>query len=483
VMTGSGGDTLRNGSTIVDTYTNDDVTSYGGCCFDGDHVSVNPIGKIYKFGSTEDYLAVTGNNGYTGPASADGYGWYLHITNGPPPKLLVQVKQMNPGHKIILAVSYPTTTTITAVAGKVFRGSSYQDESGCGYYSSGAEDCTGILGAWVYKTFALADSLEAMMSDENHYLYYWDSTNGHVYVKVDMTEIDDYPDVYTNVAHTADGMTLYPIAWKNEGGYDTVWAGQNADGDENNAIGNYMVVKIETDCESQSACKVDANVPAVLPNHVGLSAVDWEAAETATCSSTNTPTLDPTLVPTAHPTFSPDSSDTGTPTVAPTEHPTFDPSIAPTTGAPTPPTDAPTSDETAVPTEVPTVAPTAAPTGTCQTWCSTNAASWDSKCTWNNCEGCDDCGTTETPTQTPTETPTTAPTAVPTEVPTVAPTATPTGTCKDYCSTNTNSWDTKCTWNNCEGCDDCSTVLNTQLKTSAQEVLKAIMADIPDTSA
>ena len=97
--------------------------------------------------------------------------------------------------------------------------------------------------------------------------------------------------------------------------------------------------------------------------------------------------------------------------------------------------------------------------------------------------GCDDCGTTETPTQTPTETPTTAPTAVPTEVPTVAPTATPTGTCKDYCSTNTNSWDTKCTWNNCEGCDDCGTVLNTQLKTSAQEVLKAIMADIPDTSA
>ena len=70
----------------------------------------------------------------------------------------------------------------------------------------------------MYKTFALADSLEAMMSDENHYLYYWDSTNGHVYVKVDMTEIDDYPDVYTNVAHTADGMTLYPIAWKNEGG-------------------------------------------------------------------------------------------------------------------------------------------------------------------------------------------------------------------------------------------------------------------------
>lgn len=425
VMTGSGGDTLRNGSTIVETYTNDDVTSYSGCCFDGDHVAVNPIGKIYKFGSTEDFLSVTGNNGYTGPASADGYGWYLHLTNGPPPKLLVQVDQMTPGHKIVLAVSYPTTTTITAVAGKIFRGSSYADTSGCGNYGDdGAEDCTGILGAWVYHSFTLAESIEAMMASDNHYLYFWDSSKGHVYVKVDMSEIDNYPDVYTNAAHTADGMTLFPIAWKHEGGYDTIWAGQDADGAECNACGNYMVVKIETDCESASACKVDANVPDVLPNHVGLPAVDWTAAETATCSTTNTPTLDPTSTPTAHPTFAPDSSDTGTPTVAPTEHPTFDPSIAPTTGAPTPPTEAPTATPT---TEAPTATPTTAPTAA------------------------------------DTEAPTTAPTEA-TEVPTETPTAAPTVTCASWCAGNTNDWDTKCNWNKCAGCDDCATVLNAQLK-------------------
>lgn len=42
---------------------------------------------------------------------------------------------------------------------------------------------------------------------------------------------------------------------------------------------------------------------------------------------------------------------------------------------------------------------------------------------------------------------------------TPSPTPSPTYSCASWCSSNSNSWDTKCNWAKCENCDDCDSLL------------------------
>jgi hypothetical protein len=87
----------------------------------------------------------------------------------------------------------------------------------------------------------------------------------------------------------------------------------------------------------------------------------------------------------------------------------------------------PSSGSTKAPSKPVTSSPTKAPTkpGTCKSWCATNSASWDKKCTWANCSLCDACkAETGSPTSAPTSSSTlsNAPTDSPTSAPTLSPT-------------------------------------------------------------
>jgi subtilisin family serine protease len=61
----------------------------------------------------------------------------------------------------------------------------------------------------------------------------------------------------------------------------------------------------------------------------------------------------------------------------------------------------------------------------CLSWCGRNRNDWDTKCTWNNCNGCTECA------------------------------APPEGECKPWCAGNRAEWDTKCSWTGCSGCSEC----------------------------
>jgi len=99
------------------------------------------------------------------------------------------------------------------------------------------------------------------------------------------------------------------------------------------------------------------------------------------------------------------------------------------------------------PTPAPTSAestPTSAPTAaaSCESWCSSNSNDWDTKCSWAKCSGCDDCSDDSSSSE-----------DTPTEAPTYG------DTCYSWCESNSNDWDTKCAWTKCSGCADCSELL------------------------
>merc|ERR1711879_176603 len=56
----------------------------------------------------------------------------------------------------------------------------------------------------------------------------------------------------------------------------------------------------------------------------------------------------------------------------------------------------------------------------------TNGQPWATKCTFDECGGCDDCASS------------------------------PVGTCLPWCATSGQPWATKCTFDKCGGCDDCA---------------------------
>ena len=87
------------------------------------------------------------------------------------------------------------------------------------------------------------------------------------------------------------------------------------------------------------------------------------------------------------------------------------PAPTPTPPAPTPP--APTPPTPTPPTPTP---PT--PPGECKSWCASNTAPWESKCSWIKCSTCTQCDSMG---PSPTKSPTTAPTDSPSKAPVESP--------------------------------------------------------------
>merc|ERR1719198_1509019 len=105
-------------------------------------------------------------------------------------------------------------------------------------------------------------------------------------------------------------------------------------------------------------------------------------------------------------------SPTNTPTNTPTEYPTPYP------------TEEPTPSPTNSPTDTPTAAPTRAAHG-CASWCLYDTRPWGTKCSWNVCYDCTDCGAG-------------------------------TGACKQWCYNDARPWQTKCSYKKaCSECHSC----------------------------
>jgi hypothetical protein len=119
------------------------------------------------------------------------------------------------------------------------------------------------------------------------------------------------------------------------------------------------------------------------------------------------------------------SSGSGTFTItwnsAMTPSPTSTPTSTPTSN----PTSNPTATPTAAPTNDPTPEPTRPPHG-CASWCQYDTRDWSTKCRWNVCNHCGDCGTLP-------------------------------GPCQQWCYSDQRPWTTKCKWDGvCGVCEPCS---------------------------
>jgi len=146
-------------------------------------------------------------------------------------------------------------------------------------------------------------------------------------------------------------------------------------------------------------------------------------------------TREPALEPT-------EERETDEPTLEPTEEretdePTLEPTVEKETDEPTlePTVERETDEPTLEPTvERETDEPTLEPTVPCVAWCARLGASWDSKCTWSACKGCDECfEESEEPEDD--------------------------GVCVDWCAISSVGWNEgKCKWTRCEGCSECKPV-------------------------
>jgi len=88
------------------------------------------------------------------------------------------------------------------------------------------------------------------------------------------------------------------------------------------------------------------------------------------------------------------------------------------------PTDTPTNTPTNTPTDTPTAAPTRAAHG-CASWCLYDTRPWGTKCGWNVCYHCTDCGAGA-------------------------------GACEQWCYNDARPWQTKCLYNKkCSECHSC----------------------------
>lgn len=89
------------------------------------------------------------------------------------------------------------------------------------------------------------------------------------------------------------------------------------------------------------------------------------------------------------------------------------------------PTPNPTPNPTANPTAFPTTPSPTKPPKACESWCQYDTRDWRTKCGWNPCNLCTDCGTH-------------------------------TGHCAQWCHHDTRDWETKCSWGTvCGECSGC----------------------------
>ena len=67
--------------------------------------------------------------------------------------------------------------------------------------------------------------------------------------------------------------------------------------------------------------------------------------------------------------------------------------------------------------------------GSCKPFCEKKTQSWESLCTWNGCDGCSECYVQPPPASPP--------------------------QCQGFCEAKTQPWDTRCSWAGCGGCTEC----------------------------
>jgi len=69
--------------------------------------------------------------------------------------------------------------------------------------------------------------------------------------------------------------------------------------------------------------------------------------------------------------------------------------------------------------------------GVCEPFCEIRTHTWKTRCKWNACEGCSECSIDEDNIST-------------------------SETCQSWCTMHTSNWKAKCDWGDCEGCSECS---------------------------
>merc|ERR1719461_816062 len=112
------------------------------------------------------------------------------------------------------------------------------------------------------------------------------------------------------------------------------------------------------------------------------------------------------------------------------------------------------------PTFDPTQDPTLQGSDNCESWCVNHEKGWKTVCTFAKCSGCDECTSVDTSCPDWCGTSTAAPWVQKCKNWTACTTcSTCSGLegkeCKPWCSGNGQDWSRKCTWVDCNGCDDC----------------------------